>query len=146
MQPFELAQQVRGVEFLDQPERFEFEELAQLIDSSERVWRQLNQLKYAANEHGHVKFDILTWENHFHNDDHIDAIETVFVDPDGRRTKLGHIMRTPKDQHIGVARAYAHASDNRGVPIGPDDDRWEAIVGVLQSAIEECQMFEQTTV
>ena len=146
MQPFELAEQICGPELSDQTERFESEELAQLIDNSEGIWRQLNQLEYAANEHGHVEFNILNWENHFHNDDHVDAIETVFVDPAGRRIKLGHVMRVQKKQHVGVARAYAHASDIRGVPIAPDDERWEAIVDVLQSAIGDCQTLERAAV
>ncbi|GAC1499742.1 MAG: hypothetical protein NVS1B10_02780 [Candidatus Saccharimonadales bacterium] len=118
----------------------EYRALAGVLDFSQEVWRDLHTLKYDEDENGYIRFNVIdNNDNGIFSIDNVDAIEIIFIDPEGIDTKLGSVSRIPGQAEYATATAYISADDNHGENISMSDPRWEFIVGTLVKAVHECR-------
>lgn len=145
LQPHELAEQLATVDYQVVSGEVVSERLADLIDRSQVVWRELAAGQFEQNEHGHVRITIQDWTGDYQTPfgDHVDALGVEHRDTYGRRTSLGRIARRDYD----TATATVSAGEGNFEPLLPSDERWNAVVGVAERAIMQClqerQMGEQ---
>jgi hypothetical protein len=138
LRPHELAEQVADAGYEVVNGRVESERLANLIDRSQAVWRQLAAGQFEADEHGHVAMSVDDWVGDYQTSsgDHVDGLNLYFHDPRGSRTPLGSVKRLSPANH--KATANVATGEGRSEPLLPSDPRWDAVVGVVERAIAQC--------
>lgn len=139
MRPHELAEQILQSDYEIVAGRVESERLNGLIDRSQTVWQQLARGKFEENEFGHATFGIEDWVGDYMtpSGDHVDALRVYFHDPHGSVVLLGSVSRT--GSYSGKATASVFTGEGKREPLLPNDPRWNAVVGVVERAIETCQ-------
>ncbi len=143
LRPDQLAEQILGSDYETTSGRVESLRLGNLIDRSQRVWRQLKINRFEENEYGYATFEVHDWVGDYMTDsgDHVDALEVQFHDPLGNVTRLGRVARL--DSYSPKATAYVYTGGDRKEPLLPNDARWDAVVGVTERAIDTCYQRDQ---
>lgn len=138
LRPHELASQIMDVGGYEiRNGRVESERLAGLIDRSEQVWQELKSGTFEEDEFGHATIGVEDWESDYLTaaGDNVDALRVYYHDPRGNITTLGRVHRIDTKRK---ATATVHTSENQTEPLLPNDARWNAVVGTIERAIQQC--------
>jgi hypothetical protein len=140
LSPRELAEQLKttaGYEIVNG--RVESEQLARLIDRSQAVWHELKDGRFEEDEDGYATIEVQDWTSDYQTDsgDHVDALRVHFHDPEGGFVPLGCVSRIGFTNRLATAEVAK--TERQSDPLLPGDKRWDAVVGVVERAIAECE-------
>ncbi|HEU4966519.1 MAG TPA: hypothetical protein VFT53_03480 [Candidatus Saccharimonadales bacterium] len=138
LRPHELAGQLEESAYAIENGRVESKRLGGMVERSQGVWRELGHGKFEEDEFGHATIGIEDWTSDMYSSggDHVDALNVYYHDPKGNVTELGRVARL--DSFSDKATAYVATGEGKKVPLLPTDGRWNAVVGVIERAVNAC--------
>ncbi|HSX31169.1 MAG TPA: hypothetical protein VLE99_04590 [Candidatus Saccharimonadales bacterium] len=140
MRPHELAEQLRkaGHEIVNG--RVESTRLGDMLTRSSKVRSMLATNRFEENEFGYATIAIEDWESDYqqYSGGHVSALRVTYHDPQGYVVELGGVARTHGRSPLGTATISGMEGQE---PLLPQDERWDAVVGTIERAIDTCYRY-----